>query len=359
MALDSDKYFKLFKDRHGYRYDYSEVVFGKSESKIKIVCKVHGSFSMAPRIHAKGHGCPECGKTSRARSKRRNSSAKFIQRSVSVHGTRYDYSKSEYKRAHEPVIITCRDHGDFSQCPSSHWRGVGCPKCGGVGKLSNDEFISRAKEKHGDTYDYSEVLYVNLKTKVSIICRKHGAFLQAPNAHIRSDGCPECSKSKPLNTETFIKKSVKIHGSVYDYSCSKYSGAGDKIAIKCKTHGVFHVLAYKHYNGVGCPKCSGPDRKCYVYLIGSSNRRCKVGVSVDVDRRFRELKCRTPDDLELLGKWAFSSEQLARYCEKAIHDGFSDNNSGLTGFDGCTEYFDMPPYILADFIKALGGEPET
>lgn len=152
---------------------------------------------------------------------------------------------------------------------------------------------------------------------------------------------------------------MRIHGDAYDYTDTIHRGAGRKISIKCKTHGVYHVLAYKHYNGDGCPECVKPDRKCYVYVILSSNMRCKVGISVDVCRRFRELKSRTPDNLTLLGKWVFESESYARSCEKVIHEGFSENNSGLTGFDGCTEYFDLPPYILADFISALGGIPET
>lgn len=37
-------------------------------------------------------------------------------------------------------------------------------------------FITKAKIVHGDLYNYSLVDYINSKTKVKIICSKHGVF---------------------------------------------------------------------------------------------------------------------------------------------------------------------------------------
>jgi hypothetical protein len=56
-----------------------------------------------------------------------------------------------------------------------------------------DEFIKEATLLHGDNYDYSEVNYINAKEKVSIICKKHGAFPQTPDSHLRGSGCPCCT----------------------------------------------------------------------------------------------------------------------------------------------------------------------
>ena len=55
---------------------------------------------------------------------------KFIEKARAVHGDTYDYSKTQYVRSMEKVCITCPEHGDFWQVPTSHLRGVGCPKCG-------------------------------------------------------------------------------------------------------------------------------------------------------------------------------------------------------------------------------------
>lgn len=37
-------------------------------------------------------------------------------------------------------------------------------------RLTTESFIKRAKEIHGDKYDYSLVQYINSRTKVKIIC---------------------------------------------------------------------------------------------------------------------------------------------------------------------------------------------
>lgn len=66
-------------------------------------------------------------------------------------------------------------------------------------KLTQEEFINRAKTIHGDKYDYSKVKYVNMNTKVCIICPKHGEFWQTPNSHIYAKhNCFKCSRSKTI-----------------------------------------------------------------------------------------------------------------------------------------------------------------
>lgn len=64
-------------------------------------------------------------------------------------------------------------------------------------KLTTEEFIERARIKHANLYDYSLVEYSHSKTPVSIICRKHGEFLQKPEAHLNNErpcGCPICAR---------------------------------------------------------------------------------------------------------------------------------------------------------------------
>ena len=48
-------------------------------------------------------------------------------------------------------------------------------------KLTTEEFIKRAKEVHGDKYDYSLVDYKNMTTKIKIICPIHGIFRKQKN----------------------------------------------------------------------------------------------------------------------------------------------------------------------------------
>lgn len=53
-------------------------------------------------------------------------------------------------------------------------------------------FISKAINKHGTKYDYSLVDYIHSKSKVKIICKKHGVFEQRPNDHLNGSGCSFC-----------------------------------------------------------------------------------------------------------------------------------------------------------------------
>ena len=156
----------------------------------------------------------------------------FIERAKNIHGNKYDYSKVEYKRNDKKVCIICPKHGEFWQTPKSHLRGADCSKCyeerrGKNRQYSLEDFIAKAKSVHGDKYDYSKVEYIDSKTKVCIICKEHGEFLQTPAHHLQGQGCKLCnydksSKEQRKSKEDFIKDAIKIHGNKYDYSKVDY-----------------------------------------------------------------------------------------------------------------------------------------
>ena len=131
---------------------------------------------------------------------RRITNKEFIKRAKEVHGNTYDYSKVEYNKMHEKVCIICPEHGEFWQTPHNHLKGQKCPKCaniirGDTFRDNQDEFVRRAREVHGDKYDYSKVKYVNNRTKVCIICPEHGEFFITPNSFLRGHSCPICKQS--------------------------------------------------------------------------------------------------------------------------------------------------------------------
>ncbi|MBQ5971356.1 MAG: hypothetical protein IJL45_02985 [Prevotella sp.] len=117
----------------------------------------------------------------------------FIKRAREVHGDRYDYSKVEYVNSKEKVTIICPEHGEFPQTPQKHLYGQGCPKCGNKPKITTEEFIKKAQAMHGNKYDYSKVEYVDAQTDVCIICKQHGEFWQRPSHHTAGRGCKKCA----------------------------------------------------------------------------------------------------------------------------------------------------------------------
>ena len=136
----------------------------------------------------------------------------FIEKAKQVHGDRYDYSKVEYKGCKEKVCIICPVHGEFLQVARIHLMGCGCKKC----HLSNEtktteQFIAEAKKVHGDKYDYSKVEYLNSHTKICIICKKHGEFWQMPYEHLNGKGCKICRESRMEKLVAFVLKNNNIN----------------------------------------------------------------------------------------------------------------------------------------------------
>ena len=130
---------------------------------------------------------------------------KFIQEATKIHNGKYDYSKSIYTRAKEKICIICPDHGEFWQEANSHLKGHGCPGCSGNKRLTKKEFIEKSIAIHGDKYDYSRVNYINNNTKVEIICPIHGTFFQSPDKHMFGERCPGCSKNNSIGEESICR----------------------------------------------------------------------------------------------------------------------------------------------------------
>ena len=138
--------------------------------------------------HLNGHRCPKCS------GKVFIPFEEFIERARKIHGDKYDYSlaRYDYKNSNTKVRIICPKHGIFEISPSSHINAqCGCPRCSRR-LVTTEDFIERAREVHGDKYDYSLSEYTGNNNKLIIICPKHGPFEQIPHNHLRGHGCSRC-----------------------------------------------------------------------------------------------------------------------------------------------------------------------
>ena len=123
-------------------------------------------------------------------------------------------------------------------------------------KLTTTDFIEKSIKIHNNYYDYSLVKYVDMKTKVEIICPIHGVFEQIPLSHIHhKSGCSKCKKNI-MSQEEFIKKCKIIHNNYYDYSLVIFKNVRDRIKIICPKHGIFEQVASNHlHNKNKCFHC--------------------------------------------------------------------------------------------------------
>lgn len=121
-------------------------------------------------------------------------------------------------------------------------------------------WLKRVRARHGNTYDYSRVVFKDYRTPVTIRCKVHGLFEQHPRYHTFC-GCPKCGLEKPrkYTTESFVAKAKLVHGDRYDYSKTKFTNIVHKLTVVCRVHGDFSQSAHNHLNGHGCPKCKGED----------------------------------------------------------------------------------------------------
>ncbi|EGM6703820.1 GIY-YIG nuclease family protein [Salmonella enterica subsp. enterica serovar Nigeria] len=123
-------------------------------------------------------------------------------------------------------------------------------------KRTFESFIADALAVHGDKYDYSKAVYVNIKTRMVITCPLHGDFEKAPAHHLAGQGCPACAGKQRYTQESFIAAIRAVHGDRYQYGLTRFSGAQGKVKVYCPEHGIFELKATHHLSGVGCGACA-------------------------------------------------------------------------------------------------------
>lgn len=264
----TEEWIEAAKKIHGNKYDYSLSEYRTARDKIKVVCHEkdefgheHGVFEIRATNHLSGIGCPKCG------GRYQMTKDEFVEKARKVHGDKYDYSNSDYKKSNVKIDIICPKHGVFSQVPSSHLMGCGCPKCNKGVVFSLDEFLSEARKIHGDKYDYSKVEYTNVKSKVEIVCRRHGTFIQTPEVHLRGCGCPKCKSSK---LEDIVMKKLNELNLNYVYQ-SKVLDLGNQtvdfyledigVIIECQGEQHYRPVHFSNLDGVKSPREALADRK--------------------------------------------------------------------------------------------------
>ena len=264
MTKTTEEFIEKAIKKHGDKYDYSKVEYIHNLKEVVIICKVHGEFLQLPKIHKRGNGCKKCGIVNTS-NKQRGNIKEFIKKGIEIYSDKYDYSKTEYINCRAKVIIICKEHGEFLQTPSDHYKG-GCKKCadkfrGENRRFTIEDIIQKSKEIHGEIYDYSNIEYINGIIE-NIKCKIHGLFSQLRDIHInREGGCKKCAdkfrgENRKFTTIQFIERAIKIHGDKYDYLKSEYTGITDKICITCKIHGDFYQTPSNHINtGCGCQLC--------------------------------------------------------------------------------------------------------
>lgn len=208
--LTTEEYVKKCQATHGDRYDYNNVRYVHSDTKVAIICKVHGLFQQWPSDHRRGFGCPQCS------GKAKHTTESFIELARSVHGELYDYSTVVYEGMNALINITCRKHGIFQAKPTWHVHGtqIGCPVCNASkGEIRVEEVLKQI----GVAFE---------KQKTFKGCRgRFDFYIPSINLCIEYDGAQHFSvnqqRSRDLNERQQMFEDIKRRDSVKNKYCKE------------------------------------------------------------------------------------------------------------------------------------------
>ena len=201
------------KEVHGDAYDYGRVGV-RIGNKVTVVCPKHGDFTASiSNLLNRRSGCPKCG-SEKAGRKARYDYARLVSELKETHKGKFEYGEVVYGQGPTFINVNCPEHGWFTQALQDHKKGVGCSMCSQPMR-DQETFLSRAKDIHGDRYDYSKAEYVRALKPVTIICRDHGEFDQTPNSHVNdSQGCPQCGRIGPSVGQLEVADFLRNHAEV-------------------------------------------------------------------------------------------------------------------------------------------------
>lgn len=269
-----DIFLQRAKIIHNNKYDYTlikeEDVTG-AFAKVSIICKNHESpylFYQAISNHINSkQGCPSCfGNTSYTLEL-------FLEKAKSVHNDKYSYelvTEEHIKGAHSKVPIICYNHitpYKWDIQLTNHINGDrSCPMCTGNAKYNLEYFLTRAREIHGDSYDYSMITEEHIKgakSYVPIKCKQcNNIWTPTASGHISAKHrCKFCYGNVPWTLTRFIEEANEIHNNKYNYDLIKeedISNEKSKVYIRCNKFGhVFHQSLNNHiYQASGCKHCT-------------------------------------------------------------------------------------------------------
>ena len=181
--------------------------YKNNRTRVDVMCNVCGNtFSPKALSLYMGHGCPYCAGTVGKTTEQFVDEMSVKNPNVKILG-KYRNSKSKI----ETQCLRC-DY-IWMPTPNTLLKGEGCPKCSGLMRKTQDEFVREMAEKHPTITVIGE--YINNRTKVKCFCNKCKTyFFSAPHTMLSNgNGCSNCTTSRGENR---IKEWLNDNGFKYN-----------------------------------------------------------------------------------------------------------------------------------------------
>ena len=276
--------------------------YKNNKSKILIKCNTCGyewEVNAGNFINVCKVGCPKCA-CKKSHDEAKLSTEEIVKRGKELYGDRYSYDKVDSLNRDEKgrVCFTCNVCGeDFWEQPALFLKSdrrikANCPNC--VRKTTEENikireerhknyldnyvhdtesFIRKLNKKFPNFYDTSETIYINNITNLTLIHKGH-KIITTPSSILSSK--KPILQNRVYDTKSFVEKATIRNNGKYIYDeKTKYTDAHSEIIVKCKKHGYFKVVAYRHLNGVGCKECMkenkiNPKKKTFEQFLNEA-----------------------------------------------------------------------------------------
>lgn len=299
--MTTEQFIARARERYGDAFSFERCEYRNMKTPVLVTCPEHGEVEVNPDsfLNRARIGCPRCSKAT-PKKPRKYTTESLVAAYREIWGDEFDYSGVEYVGWRDKVRITHRECGrTFWQAPASHLK-YGCQKCSAIRRgaetraSTGEAFIARAQEIHGHQYCYGAVSFKSMKDKVLVRCRKHDiAFSVAPLNHLHPvspTGCPACGRERQagfhaMGAKEFAERARRVHGDQYDYGEVEYVNNRERVAIRCRHHGIFMQSPYAHLSKSGCPVCSGSRMERRIYRALES-----LGVSFAPQHTFSDCR---------------------------------------------------------------------
>ena len=184
----------------------------------------------------------------------------------------YDFSKVEYKGCHSQIAVICKKCGATTVLSVGTVLGLArtkkilCKYCKRKNNKyaipTNEEFIQKLRNLHGEKYDYSKVNYISSHDNVIITCKKHNEEISLPAYYliglgINYCGCNKCKEEEKSSKKltNFINKFNTLHPELKDVYSNIHFIENRKIEFICPIHGTVHSWTGTFLEK-GCRKCA-------------------------------------------------------------------------------------------------------
>lgn len=338
-----DKCTEIFKGK----YDYSSSVFVNTRTPIDIICPIHGKFSMPPKRHLRGQGCPECGKEY-AKSWRKGDWKLFLEKFRNRFGDIFDFPniEAQYENKYSELTMICKECGCKYSLSADYLlsdRFNGCKNCK---YYFTFEQLSNANNTNNEMLQF-EGKKDSRKDSVTLICQEHGEYEVKVNTLLEGKGkCIKCNGHQKLLTQEEAYKRLYNKFGNEIVPLSNYINSTTPMLFRCsKGHtferdfntAMFGNLTYP------CPECT---------KIEISKRRTKTTGQFIQDA----INVYGEDKYDFTNtKYTKSSEPVTIKCNECGRYFTIEANSFLQGH-GCPYHNNNSSIMekeLAEYIKSL------